>query len=104
VTKMLPFGRQQRGEHLAQRLPVALTTRQQVVITITSYEMIPGSTGPAVPYSIVITIPKAVIKPYTESPSGDDVIQNDLEIQAIRPDPATPILTAVVKNSYATVP
>jgi hypothetical protein len=80
------------------------TTRQQVVITVTSYEMIPGSTGPAVPYSLVITLPKAVIKPFNESPSGDDVIQNDLEIQAIRPDPATPILTAVVKNSYATVP
>lgn len=82
----------------------ASTTRQQVVITITSGEMIPGSTGPPVPYLTTITIPQAVIAPFDSNPSGDDVLQHDLEIRAIRPNPATPILTATVKNSFATNP
>lgn len=88
----------------AATTPGGISLKQQVVITISSYEDIPGSTGPPVKYSITITIPQAIIAPHAVDPSGDDVLENDIEIRAVQPNPATPILTAVVKNSYATLP
>lgn len=87
----------------ATNQPVGLTNKQAAVITISSYENIPGGT-PSTPYSITITVPSAAIRPFSASPSGDDVIQHDMEIQALQPNPATPILTAVVKNDLATMP
>lgn len=83
-------------------VPGGQAFKDDVLITITSYEMIPGSTGPAVPYVATFTVPQAVISPFTPNPSGDDVLEHDLEIRAVRPNPATAILTATVKNSYAT--
>lgn len=77
-------------------------TAQQAVITITSYDDIPAATG--IKYSIIFTVPVAVIKPFNVNPSGDDVLEHDLEIQALRPVAATPAITAAVKNSFATVP
>lgn len=82
--------------------PGGITTKQQVVVTITSYEDIPGANA-GVKYVTTITIPKAVIKPVEVSPSGDDVLEHDFEIQALRPVPGTDIVTATVVNSYATV-
>lgn len=76
--------------------------KQQAVVTITSYEDIPGATA-GVKYQTTITVPKAAIVPFSVSPSGDDVIEHDLELRALRPDPGVAILTAAVKNSYATV-
>jgi hypothetical protein len=87
----------------ATTAPVGLTDKQQAVITISSYELIPSSTPPTA-YSITITIPKAAITPFGVGPSGDDVIQHDMEIQALQPNPATPILTAVVKNDLTAIP
>lgn len=72
-----------------------VTTKQEAVITVATYEVIGTS---IVPFQAVFTVPKAIIKPYGVSPSGDDVIENDLEIQAVRPVAGTPIITAVVKN------
>lgn len=71
------------------------------LITITSYEDIPLATG--IKYVATFTIPAAIISPFGLDPSGDDVLEHDLEIRAVRPNPATPIITAAVKNSYATV-
>lgn len=88
----------------AATTPGGLSYKDDVVITISSYEDIPGSVGPAVKYSATFTVPKAVIAPFNPEPSGDDVLEHDLEIRAVRPAQATPILTAVVKNSFATVP
>lgn len=88
----------------AATVPGGQSFKDDVTITITSYEDIPGSSGPAVKYSAVFTIPYAVISPFTTTPSGDDVLENDLEIRALRPVPTTPIITAVVKTSYATIP
>lgn len=88
----------------AATVPGGVTLKQAARVTITSYEMIPGSTGPPVPYSIDINIPSAVIAPFNLSPSGDDVLQHDLEIRALRPDPAVALLTATVVNSYALTP
>jgi hypothetical protein len=77
--------------------PGGLTTKNQLVLTITSYEDIPGGT-PATKYSCSITIPKFALTPYSLSVSGDDIIDDDLEGQAVRPAIGTPLLTAVVKT------
>lgn len=82
--------------------PGGVSFKDDVVITINSYEDIPGST--AVKYVSTITIPQAIIAPFEVEPSGDDVLEHDIEIRAVRPNPATALLTATVKNSYATLP
>lgn len=82
--------------------PQGMPTYDDVSIVITSYEDIPGATAP-MPYSLTISVPSAVIAPFSVDPSGDDVLQHDLEIHAVRPDPTVDILTATIVNSYETV-
>jgi hypothetical protein len=77
-----------------------LTTKQQAVITCESYEVIAGST---VRHKIEVTVPKAVFAPFTVEPSGDDVLEHDIEIRALRPDPTVPIVTVGVTNGAATI-
>lgn len=79
-----------------------LSHKDDVLVTITSYEEIPGST--AVVYSATFTIPQAIIAPFSIEPSGDDVIEHDIEIRAVRPASGTALMTAAVKTSYATLP
>lgn len=87
----------------ASTAPGGVTTKNQLIITATSYEDIPAST-PTTKYSLAITIPKFTLTPYSLQVSGDDVIESDLSGQALRPSNATPILTAVVKTGTTTVP
>lgn len=77
--------------------PGGLTTKSPLVISMKTYEAIEGSAPPVVG-SLDIAIGKAILTPFGYSPSGDDVLENDIDIRGIRPDPATPILSAVVKN------
>lgn len=86
----------------AASVPGGQSFKDDVTITITSYQDIPGAT--AVKYSAIFTIPQAAIAPFTTTPSGDDVLENDLEIHALRPDPTVEILSVSVKNSYTTLP
>jgi hypothetical protein len=86
----------------ARTTPSGQSFKDDVLIEIASYEDIPGATA-GVKYTLSFTIPSAVIQPFSLSPSGDDVLEHDLEIQALRPNPATPIVTAAIRNSYATV-
>lgn len=79
-----------------------LTTKNQLVITCQTYESIVGGT-PTTPNTLTITIPKFILKPYSYEPSGDDVIEDDIEGQAVRPLVATPIMTVVTKSARATV-
>jgi hypothetical protein len=60
-------------------------------IVIESYELIPGANVEK--YKIQIDIPQATIRPFEVIPSGDDIIEHDIEIVALRPVPATPIMT-----------
>ena len=83
--------------------PAGSSFKDNVDIVITSYEDIPGATV-GIKYSTTIAIPYAVIAPFSIDPSGDDVLEHDIEIRAVRPVFATPIITATVLNSYATVP
>lgn len=79
-----------------------LTTKQQTVITLTTYEDIPAGT-PATKYSLAITVPKSIIAPFEVSPSGDDVIEHSFDIQALRPDPSVALATFVLKNDVPVV-
>jgi hypothetical protein len=82
--------------------PLGQSFKDDVEIEFESYENIPGVT-PTVKYNTLITIPQATIAPFNVDPSGDDVIEHDIEIRALRPQAATPILTAVVRNSLSTI-
>lgn len=79
-----------------------LTTKQALVITMSTYETIPGGT-PATSYTFSITIPKFILKPFSFDPSGDDIIENDIEGQAVRPIAGTGIMSAQIKNGAAAI-
>lgn len=87
----------------AATAPLGQSYKDDVEIEVTSYEDIEGA-DPGEKYSLVIAIPQAVIAPFSLDPSGDDVLEHDIEIRALRPDPADPILTATIINSYPTIP
>lgn len=86
----------------AATTPLGQSFKDDVQIVISSYEDIPGATA-GVKYNLTIDVPAAVIAPYSLNPSGDDVLEHDMEIRAVRPDPEVDIITATVLNSYATV-
>lgn len=81
----------------ASTAPGGETTKQQLVITAQSYEDIVGGT-PATKNSLTLTMPKFLLSPFSLEASGDDVLENDIEGQAVRPAVATQVLTAVVKR------
>lgn len=83
--------------------PTGITTKKPVVFEVTSYENIPGST-PAVPYGLTLTMPQVIFEPFAFEPSGDDVLENDIAMRALRPSLATPIITAELKNDLALIP
>lgn len=78
--------------------PGGLTTKQQLVITAQSYEDIVGGT-PATKNSLTITIPNFMLTPFSLEASGDDILENDVEGQAVRPAVGTGIATVVVKRA-----
>lgn len=82
--------------------PGGLTTKDQVVITMTTYEDIEGATPPT-KGSLQITLPKFILSPFDLGPSGDDIIESDVEGQAVRPDIATPVATFQVVNGSTTI-
>lgn len=75
--------------------------KDDVQILITSYEKITGAA--TMVYTIQIDVPQAAIRPFGINPSGDDVLEHDMEIVALRPVPATPILTITVKNESTAI-
>lgn len=81
--------------------PGGLTTKQQLVITAQSYEDIVGGT-PATKNSLTLTMPNFLLTPFALEASGDDVLENDVEGQAVRPAQGTQVLTAVVKRAGTT--
>lgn len=80
-----------------------LVAKQQLVISLKSYENIPGATPSTTKYQLDLTIPKAAFQPFAVEPSGDDIIEHDITIQALRPSGATPIVTAVLKTDAMTL-
>jgi hypothetical protein len=86
---------------VAATSPGGLVSKEAVIITIESYE--PAGDSATEKHSISLTIPRAAFQPFAVEPSGDDVLEHDVTLQALRPDPADPILTAEVVNTLAAV-
>lgn len=82
--------------------PGGIPTKNQLVVNAATYEDIPAGT-PATTYSMNLTIPKFMLRPYSLDPSGDDIIENDVEGQALRPEPGTPLMTAVLTTGKAEI-
>lgn len=80
--------------------PGGIVLKDNVTITFQSYEVI-GAT--AVVYSLSIELGVCAIKPFEQKPSGSDVIQFDLEIQALRPDPAEVVMSCTIVNGLDAV-
>lgn len=74
-----------------------LTTKEPLVIRCETYEDIVGSTPP-VKSSIEITLPKVILEPFAFEPSGDDALENDIAMRAVRPDPGQGVMSVVVSN------
>ena len=73
-----------------------------VNINIKTFETIGDVVG-GTPFSINLEIPNCAVTPFKISPSGDDVIANDIELTPMRPNANVPIVTATVVNNLATV-
>jgi hypothetical protein len=82
--------------------PLGQSFKDDVEIEVETYEDIPGATA-GIKYNMTITIPQAAIAPFSLDPSGDDVIEHDIEIRALRPSLATPVATVTILNSYPTI-
>lgn len=81
--------------------PGGLSAKSPMVITMSTYEVIPGES--VLKYALKLTFPLAALKPYTLEASGDDIIESDLEFQALRVNPARKIMYAEVTTDTATV-
>lgn len=77
-----------------------LLTKEELVILIESYENI---TGTGIKFSTELTFPKVIFNPFAFEPSGDDALENDVEMTVVRPDPAVKAMTAVVTNDVAAI-
>jgi hypothetical protein len=77
-----------------------IATKQELEIVCETYEVI-GAT--VIPYSLTLTLPKFILTPFSFEPSGDDIMENDVEGQAVRPAAGTPVMTAVVVNDEVAV-
>ena len=77
-----------------------LTTKSAMVITITSYQMIGGT---STPHSLTLTFPNVVAQPFALEPSGDDILESDVEWRAVRPDMSVPVLSAELVNGVTDI-
>lgn len=77
------------------------TTKDELKITISAYDVIPGST--AIPYSLEFKIPFTIFSPFSLEPSGDDVMESSIDYTGLRKVRANPIITATLKNGTAVI-
>lgn len=80
-------------------VPGGLSTKQPLSIVMDTYENINATN----PYRIQIDIGEAIIKPFSVVPSGDDVVEHDIEILPVRTDPGVEIGTFEIWNGLATI-
>lgn len=79
-----------------------ITTKEPLQIVITSFENIVGAT-PATKYSLTLDLPKVMFEPFAIEVSGDDALENEVSMRAVRPDTAVDIITAKVVNGMQTI-
>lgn len=77
-------------------------TKSEVVVTLSTYSTIPNS-SPALVSSMQITMPKCALKPYAFQVSGDDIIDSDVELQALRPFFRDPLVKIAVVQAVQAV-
>lgn len=58
--------------------------------------------GASTPYTVQLEVPTAAIAPFQITPSGDDVIENDIEFTILRDDPVVAPCTLTIVNDLAT--
>lgn len=80
-----------------------VTTKSPLVITMSTYEVIPGATPGGLKYSMKFTVPYVALKPYTLEASGDDIIDSDIEFQALRPYPNERLIKVEVTTDRVAV-
>lgn len=81
--------------------PLGQSYKDDVAIHIETYEDIPGANA-GVKYEMDVVVANAIIAPFQLDPSGDDVMEHDIEIRPVLYT-GTDIMTVDVVNSYATV-
>lgn len=81
--------------------PGGITTKKPIVVEIVTFQDIPGST-PLTPFGLTIEIPKVIFEPFAFDPKGDDILENDVSMQALRPDLSQPVAKFTLKNDQAT--
>lgn len=86
----------------AATTPGGLVTKQGLVITMSTYEALPGVT-PTSPYMLTLNFPTAALQPYTLDASGDDIIESDLTFQLLRPQAYRPLMYAYVQNDVGSI-
>lgn len=79
-----------------------LVTTQQLIIQCETWESIPGGTPPTL-YRIRWVIPSVILNPFDVGPSGDDVIEESIDMTFVRPNVGTPLATCTVKTELAVI-
>jgi len=79
-----------------------VTSKAPLVITMSTYDDIPDSEPPT-KYTLELTIPNFSLNPYALSVSGDDILDSDIEGQAMRPDPGEDIITLTAQTGLAQI-
>ncbi len=86
----------------AATTPGGLITKNGLVITMSTYEALPGVT-PTSTYQLGLSFPRAAIQPYTLDASGDDIIESDVTFQILRPEQYRPLMYAYVQSDRNTI-
>lgn len=81
--------------------PGGITTKKPIIVEIVTFQDIPGST-PDTPFGLTIEIPQVIFEPFAFEPKGDDILENDVTMQALRPSLALPVVKMTLKNDKAT--
>lgn len=76
-----------------------LSTKAPLVIEAKTYEKV-GATAVG---TIKLTIPEFVLSPHSFDPSGDDIIETDIEGRAVRTNPANPIISVEFTTNATTI-
>jgi hypothetical protein len=87
----------------AATVPGGTMVKNNVTITASTYAVIPGS-APSLVYKLETILPWCAIKPYALSVSGDDIIDSDIELQALRPYASNPLVKVRVTNGNSSAP
>lgn len=87
----------------AATAPGGTAIKAPMKIRMETYEAIPGATPSTLKYALEFNLPTCIVKPYALEGSGDDVVESDLEFQAVRPDPSKRLMQATVTTNKTTV-